>query len=210
MPTISSPTPLQSKRKAADQELRLADKDPEEDVALVSEVPQEANCGLREAQTKAVDEKNQESLAWDADKPLPEYFRGRYGTEPGQLPPRLYVKKLLFREMKSAYPRFDYLMLTSMIENYLDHPEDTPEKLLERAPKLPISPPPVGDQQKQDLKETNDLGVEGPPGGRGILQGDPTFSEDENNDEHEYEEGDEEIGSAVDMDTDDDSSDFSI
>lgn len=94
-------------------------------------------------QIKEMEERAKESarkqqddiLDRDAHVPLCHFFRGKYGAEGDALPLRSAVKRDLMRAMAVAYPVFDFVMRLTLVEHYLDHPEDTPEELLARAPK---------------------------------------------------------------------------
>ena len=128
---------------------------------------------VTDIQTRAVEMKNEEIMQRDADVPLCEHFRGRYGADTGELPPRMHVKRLLYNEMRRSYPYLDHLMVLALVENYLEHPDDTPEKLLERAPKLnPPDDPPLSKEDDESRKDMTGFDPEGSPGGRGALFGD--------------------------------------
>lgn len=125
----------------------------------------------------------------DAHVPLCDFFRGKYGAEKDTLPLRSAVKRDLMRAMAMAYPDFDFVMRMTLVEHYLDNPEDTPDQLLARAPKnyfdeknakvtisnpQPPQPPmehplPLLEEQEE---EEEGFEAEGPPGGRGTLIGD--------------------------------------
>jgi hypothetical protein len=183
-----------------------AEKHEDEDEAFVSEVPSFLNREVRETQARGMEKKNREIMARDADVPLPEYFRGKYGAADGELPPRMCVKQILYKELRRCYPRLDHVMVMALVENYLEHPDDTPEKLLSRAPKLPeprqnakedeeataydADDEEDGEKEEKEDEEERGFEPEGSPGGRGILEGDR--EEDEEEEEEEEEEKTEE------------------
>lgn len=96
------------------------------------------------------------------------------------------ARHMLIKALKDRYPEFDYLMLVTSVEHYLDHPNDTPEDILARAPKnyfhednAKVHPP---SREFQGLKITEFNGilpVHGPPGGRGTIVGQTPIPEEE-------------------------------
>lgn len=93
----------------------------------IKEMEQRAKESARKQQDDIMDR--------DAHVPLCHFFRGKYGAEGDALPLRSSVKRDLMRAMAIAYPVFDFVMRLTLVEHYLDNPEDTPEELLARAPK---------------------------------------------------------------------------
>lgn len=88
-----------------------------------------------------------EILEHDADKPLPEETAKQLGCNiSDRLPAKLRLMKLL----QASYPQLDFLMLQTLVEHYLDHPDDKPEDVTRRAPKdyfdekKATSKPPIG------------------------------------------------------------------
>lgn len=53
----------------------------------------------------------------------------------GSMPERPALKRTLIEALHAVYPSLDFPMLIAVVEHYLEHPRDTPDQLLERAPK---------------------------------------------------------------------------
>lgn len=139
-------------------------------------------------QTKAITEMTE--LQKGCDRPLPEAFRGQFGAPPGQLPLRAHLRTNLYRDLRASYPYLDHVMAYILVDHFLDHPDDEPGKLLQRAHRdaegkvaVPTTSASANSQQQQ--QQDSGFNVEGPPGGRGVLKG---TEDDDEEDEDEEEE----------------------
>jgi hypothetical protein len=126
-------------------------------------------------------------LERDADKPLPEETARQMNCNTSD---RASCKKILMRALEQQYPMMDFPMRQTLVEHYLDNPNDEPEEVVKRAPKnyfdeskATINPPqypslPLVAQEGDifSLENNNSTTInedgEQPPGGRGILIGD--------------------------------------
>lgn len=172
-PSVSVRNPMFARGQSS-----LANKDPLEEHAFVSQRP-----GMTSEQSKRQDDamqsKTSEIMRRD-QRPLPEDFRGKYGAQPWEIPPRWMVKELLHKELRRLYPFLDHCMSLILVEHYLDHPHDTPEKMLQRVPKNEDGSVKLPEPEK---KEEEGFHVEGPPGGRGQLKGDHSDEEQKEDEE---------------------------
>jgi len=189
IPEETEKSPLEDVAYKEDSANRVVKQQPHE------QLPEDVRKMQETARQVARNQQN-DILARDKDVPLPDFFKGQYGAAPDQLPDRLAVKRTLMHAMADQYPNLDFVMRLALVEHYLSKPTDTPESLIERAPKryfdernVKVHPPQGGASSSSPEEEGQDgFLVEGPPGGRGQITGD----NDDSRTEEEEEEGEEE------------------